>query len=265
MLKRRQIIVRHLRARASLTLAFSLLVAACAAAEAQSDEKPPLHGLNSNTSLGVFPQSQLDKGLLVTPGVHPVSVSAPLAEILNQVPARIEGQDSRRGKYQGWKVTVTNNSDRPLLFDGDAAVSLSLPGAAPAPCVSMEKLAQLSVLPEQSASFKKRLATDVKATAVAAVTIGWAQTIHDQKQGSGVVVAANGGRYGLDEQRREDQLRRFGKRVLWPGDSSSGIIYFAASVAAANAAGATGALPIKISIPVASYYDKADQGVLNLQ
>jgi hypothetical protein len=251
---------------AATTLALSLTVLA-GTCPAQTAEKLPLRGLSGNTSLGVFPQPQLDKGLLVTPGIHPVQESAPLADILNQVPGKIEGQDSARGKYQGWKITVANNSDRPLLFDGDAAVSLSMPGAAPTPCVSMERLAELSVLPEQSPSFKKRLVTDVKATAVAAVTVGWAQTIHDQKQGSGPIVAANGGRYGLDEQRREDQLRRFGKRVLWPGDSTEGVIYFAPPADTGNrrTSTAAGEAPMKISIPVASYYDKADRGVINLQ
>jgi hypothetical protein len=215
----------------------------------------PLRGLTGSTSLGVYPT--LDKGLLVTPGAHPVKVAVPLSQIISchdQVIGKIERLDVPRGKYKGLLISVTNNADRPLLFDGDAAVVSSMPGGA-LPCVSLSTLAQLSVLPEQSDSFKRRFVTDAKATGAAAVTVGWVQTLHDQKRFSGPVVGPNGGRYGLDEQRREDELRRFGKRVLWPGDESSGVIYF-------DSPGAlTGAT---INLPVSSYYDQDDRSTVSL-
>ncbi|MBS1992823.1 MAG: hypothetical protein JSS83_20035 [Cyanobacteria bacterium SZAS LIN-3] len=223
-----------------------------------SPENLPLRGLtqSGNASLRVYPQ--LDKGLLITPGAHPVTVPQPLTQVLSEggrVTAKIESNNNPRGKFQGLLISVQNNSDRPLIFDGDAALGSSVPGSN-IKCISLDQLAELSVLPEQSKSFGKRFTTDLKATASATVTMGWAQTLRDQKQGSEPVVAANGGRYGLDEQRRQDQFRRFGKRVLWPGDSTSGVIYFNfdQTKTPLNA----------IVLPVSSYYDRADQATLTL-
>ena len=209
--------------------------------------------ITGSTSIKVYPQ--LDKGLLVTPGAHPVSVPEPLVSLLGaggRVSAKVESINEPRGKFQGLLISVQNNSDRPLLFDGDAATT-KIAGAITA-CIPLSKLEKLSVLPEQSDSFGKRFVTDLKATTSATVTIGWAQTIRDQKQGSGPVVAANGGRYGLDEQRRQDQYKRFGKRVLWPGDSTAGVIYFDAKKTTIS----------DIDLPVSSYYDSADKATMNL-
>ena len=209
--------------------------------------------ITGSASLKAFPQ--LDKNLLVTPGAHPVSVPEPLVSLLGgggRVIAKIESTNQPRGKFQGILVSVQNNSDRPLLFDGDAA-STKVAGSSTA-CIPLSKLEKLSVLPEQSDSFGKRFVTDLKATTSATVTIGWAQALRDQKQGSGPYVGPNGGRYGLDEQRREDKLRRFGKRVLWPGDSTSGVIYFDQTKTAIN----------DIDLPVSSYYDSADKATMNV-
>ena len=233
----------------------TLIFPFCVRAQAQGDQQNlPLRGLTGATSLGVYPQ--LDKGLLVTPGVHPVKVSVPLSQIVaghDQVTGKIESEDKPRGPYQGLLISVTNNADRPVLFDGDAAVAES--AAGPLACVPLTKLAQLSVLGEQSNSFSKRFVTDLKATTAAAVTVGWAQTLPDQKRFSGPVLGPGGGRYSLDEQRREDQLRRFGKRVLWPGDASTGVIYFDSPKALTGAT---------IDLPVSSYYDQDDRSTVTL-
>jgi hypothetical protein len=220
-----------------------------------ANQKLPLHGLTGTTSLGVYPT--LDKGLLVTPGAHAVAVSVPLSEIIaghNKVTGKIERQDLPRGQYQALLISVKNNADRPLLFDGDAAVADSTAG--PLACVPLAKLEKLSVLPEQSSNFGKKFVTDLAATTSAAVTVGWYQTLRDQKRASGPVVGPDGGRYAEDEQRRTDQLRRFGKRVLWPGDTTSGVIYFDVTKPLAD---------VTIILPIASYYDKNDQSTISLR
>lgn len=214
----------------------------------------PLRGLTGTTSLGVYPQ--LDKGLLVTPGPHPEKISTPLSTIVEggaQLKGKVEGVASPRGKYQGLLIAVENHSDRPVIFDGDAA-SLKV-GGAEVVSVPMSKLAELSVLPEQSKSFARRFGTDLQATTTAALTVGWVPTIRDQKRGSGPIVGDNGGRYGLDEQRRTDQLRRFGKRVLWPGETTSGVLYFDSRAQLSAVA---------VNMPVSSYHDQTDRAVLIL-
>lgn len=217
------------------------------AAQAQPDNQPlPLKGLNS---LGVYPQ--LDKNLLVTPGMRPTTVSEPLSQIIStKVMGQVDATNRSRGKFQGVAVTITNNSDRAVLFDGDGA-QLTDAGVTLS-CISLADLGKLSVLPEQS---NRKFVTDLKATTSAALSIGWVQTIRDQKQGSGPIVAANGGRYGLDEQRRYDELSRFGKRVLWPGEKTSGVIYFNGKAQLDSSI---------LAIPAYSYYNHDDRSTMML-
>lgn len=217
------------------------------AAQAQPDNQLlPLKGLNS---LGVYPQ--LDKNLLVTPGMRPATVSEPLSQVIStKVMGQVDATNRNRGKFQGVAITITNNSDRAVLFDGDGA-QLTDAGVTLS-CISLADLGKLSVLPEQS---NRKFVTDLKATTSAALSIGWVQTIRDQKQGSGPIVAATGGRYGLDEQRRYDELSRFGKRVLWPGEKTSGVIYFNGNMQLDSGT---------LAIPAYSYYNHDDRSTLLL-
>ena len=87
------------------------------AAQAQLDNQ--LLPLKVN-SLGVYPQ--LDKNLLVTPGMRPTTVSEPLSQVISsKVMGQVDATNRSRGKFQGVAITITNNSDRAVLFDGDGA------------------------------------------------------------------------------------------------------------------------------------------------
>ncbi|QQR57443.1 MAG: hypothetical protein IPG59_21085 [Candidatus Melainabacteria bacterium] len=68
---------------------------------------------------------------------------------------------------------------------------------------------------------KKAFVKETNAAVVAGVTIGAYPTIRDLKNQKGPILE----RYGSDEQRRENISERFGKRVLWPGDISQGLVF----------------------------------------
>ncbi len=61
------------------------------------------------------------------------------------------------------------------------------------------------------------------------------------------------GRYGWDEKRREEQSARFTKRVLYPGDTTSGFIYFDSWLEG----------EMTISIPVSDFNNDKDAAMLS--
>lgn len=117
---------------------------------------------------------------------------------------------SREPDLVGIKVQVQNNSNTPLLFDGDKAV-LHVAGQNIPAIASVEK----------KITMKQAFIKETNAAVVAGVTIGAYPTIRDLKNQKGPILK----RYGSDEQRRENLAERFGKRILWPGDISEGVIF----------------------------------------
>lgn len=110
----------------------------------------------------------------------------------------------------GIKVQVQNNTDSTLMFDGDKAV-LHLTGK--------------NIPATQSVEYKKSMGKafiqETNAAVVAGVTIGAYPTVRDMVNQKGPIL----NRYGSDEKRRENVADRFGKRILWPGDISEGIVF----------------------------------------
>jgi len=117
---------------------------------------------------------------------------------------------SREPDLVGIKVQVQNNSNSPLIFDGDKAI-LHAGGQNIKAIASVEK----------KITMKQAFAKETKATVAAGVTIGAYPTIRDLKNQKGPILK----RYGTDEQRRENLAERFGKRILWPGDITEGVVF----------------------------------------
>lgn len=117
---------------------------------------------------------------------------------------------SREPDLIGIKVQVQNNSQSPLLFDGDKAI-LHADGQNIPAINSVEK----------KITMKQAFIRETNAAVVAGVTIGAYPTIRDMKNQKGPILK----RYGTDEQRRENLSERFGKRILWPGDITEGVIF----------------------------------------
>ncbi len=116
----------------------------------------------------------------------------------------------REPNLVGIKIQVQNNSQAPLMFDGEKAVLHAAGQNIPA----------LGTV-EKKISMKQAFVKETNAAVVAGVTIGAYPTIRDLKNQKGPILE----RYGSDEQRRENVSERFGKRILWPGDLSQGVVF----------------------------------------
>ncbi len=174
------------------------------------------------------------------------SESAPLKSIVNEsLEASIEpGEIIERGKH-GLKVTVKNNSDRAVIFNGEKA-SVFVHGNE-YKCENMDEFEDLS---GSQPNFLSELNRDTRSTVAAAVSVGGLQTVSDLLKSRKPTLD----RFGKDEKRREEILEQFGQRILWPGDASTGIIMFPASEPLTNA---------QVAIPVSSFFNAKDQAVLS--
>lgn len=144
------------------------------------------------------------------------------------------------------KIIVRNNTDRPLSFEGDqASITLGTLNLAAAPMVEIEKRIKQPDNPHGYA------ARSLENTVTAAVTVGAVQTVDGQRRLKGPIQQ----RYGWDNIRRIDRQTLFAKRILWPGDSTEGSLYFVGSSYLSGAA---------LKIPVSAFYDKADKHLITV-
>jgi hypothetical protein len=143
-------------------------------------------------------------------------------------------------RLRGIVITVTNETNRSLVVNGEKALAL-LEGKSIS--VAPVSTVQLVVAP------RKKGAKGVEDVTLAAVTIGVAPTIRDYKENAKPVIE----RYGPDELRRRVEASRFGRRIIWPNEKSTGVLYFdtPADLSAAS-----------VQIPVSTLFDKPDAGVL---
>ena len=96
-------------------------------------------------------------------------------------------------KLRGLMITVTNDTSRPLVINGDKAQAIIGTQTYTAACVAV---LQKSILP--SHSFKAGTARTVAQVIPAAVTVGWTPTAEDYIRMKKPVRK----RYGTDEKRR---------------------------------------------------------------
>lgn len=145
---------------------------------------------------------------------------------------------------KGLSITVSNQTNRPLVISADEAVAKL--GDKAYKCSTLVDV-QLTVRPPTT--LKKAAVDLVTEVAPAAASIGAIPTIEDFYKYSKPPLT----RYGKDQERRVVESSRFAKRILWPGEKTQGIIYFDSKAAIENAT---------IEIPVATLFDKKDSGIL---
>lgn len=264
---------RQLR-RAALLLPFALAASLLTGAQAQ--DGLPLRGLEPNQSTSgnatanpasPLPESTAPSVKQAAPSqVSPVSSSAgwfapaaPAAQLpaqpkpLSAIVGRDIDFDIKPGsapskEMRALRVKVHNRSDEPLIFDGDRSslVASSNLASAVAHCISQNELDAVGRPPT---TFKGKFASDLAAVATAAPSVGIVQTLETIKIEHGPIA----GRYEWDEARRTHEESRFGRRLVYPGDSTDGNIYFSADT------------PFEgrlLSIPVKSFYDNSDQAAV---
>lgn len=149
-----------------------------------------------------------------------------------------------RGKH-GLKIQVKNNTDRPIIFNGEEATAKLHQNEYKSMNVD-----QFDELFAESPKFMNKLRRNMSQTAIAAVTVGGAQTAYDAIKSSKPVLKT----YGQDEERRQEDQERFGQRILWPGDSSTGVVLFSAEEPLTDAV---------VSLPVASFFDANDKALVS--
>jgi hypothetical protein len=136
-----------------------------------------------------------------------------MGTITQEVALTIDKQPVQRGEYRGLILHLHNGTNSPLMFDGDRAYievnGKHIAAAADAPI-------------EESTCPAQTIAQQTLFAAETAVTVGLLPTIHDARIGRGPILP----RYGCDQKRRVATAERFGKRILWPGDDTQGIVYF---------------------------------------
>lgn len=145
---------------------------------------------------------------------------------------------------RGLPVTVTNDTNRPLVINADEAVAKV--GDKSYKCTTLTGV-QLTVQPPPTLT--KAAADMVTKVAPAAATVGAIPTAYDFYKYSKPSLT----RYGKDQERRVVESSRFGKRILWPHEKTQGIIYFDSKAPIEKAS---------IEIPVATLFDKKDSGIL---
>jgi hypothetical protein len=225
-------------------LCATLILAAQAQEPGTPDNLPS--DVQNKLKMPLIPSNHIVKDIFLVPSTDPnkSSSEAPLSSIITKAKLSIIGRDVITNGLHGIMISVANDTDRPLIFDGDAAIA-TVSGAkyTAAPIAGLEPPKSPPDDP------KGKLKSDLWATASSAVTVGALQTVLDQKRFDGPIL----GRYEQDEDRRRNEASRFGKRVVWPGDSSQGVVYFNGVTTLQDAA---------LSVPVHVLYNNDEQAVL---
>ncbi|MBX9721025.1 MAG: hypothetical protein K2X81_06510, partial [Candidatus Obscuribacterales bacterium] len=156
-------------------------------------------------------------------------------------PGEISGRSSLLSGNSIVFVQFVNNGKRTLSLNGDAAQILT--GKIP---VAVLQQTQVIAAPP-----KVYVGTDVLSVLASLGTVGSGpvalDVVHKHNSTEGLY-------YGRDKDRRELASRRFGPRVIFPGEISKGLLYLSKAVK----------LPAQVAIPVTSYPDGSSLGSMVL-
>jgi len=149
-------------------------------------------------------------------------------------------------KFMAVSCTVKNATDSPIVVDGNNA-NLKF---ADAKINQSKTLKQLDAIDKPPTSGMPLYVSDLKSTVTAALTIGAVQALEGARDLKKPVLK----RYKWDEERRTNEEERFGKRLLYPGDSTTGNLYFSQSNANTD--------QMELNCPIYSFYNNDDQANL---
>jgi len=210
---------------------------------------PTLHGLNGqnggNVSNAPGADAMMTQDLLLVNPNKSGQAPQPLQSFVGQT-LKISVDHSKIDfrKLAGIKITVINDTTRPLVIDGKEAKAIV--GTKTYQNVSLPVL-QKKVLPRKGLEANAgRFVTDV---VPATVTVGATPTVEDYIRLEKPIRK----RYGSDQRRRSAEITRFGERILWPHQETQGILYFQTSEDLSKA---------KIQIPAHTLFDAPDKAIL---
>ena len=195
----------------------------------------------------------MDRNLImVAPpgGAKQAEKPKPLSAIVGaSLTMKIEQTDIKLNGLTGVKVLVINDTARPLVVDGDSA-EVTANGKSYS-AASLRAVEQCVMKEKGAAALIKDFITR---GIPAAATIGALPTAMDINNMRKPVRE----RYGEDERRRVAEESRFGKRIVWPRQKTTGVLY----VLAPKSTG----LELKgseVKIPVHSLFDSPDKASLD--
>jgi hypothetical protein len=184
--------------------------------------------------------------LLVKPTNRSKQAAEPLKAYINAgLTLQIDQRNISFEHLSGVQITVNNQTGRPLMVDGTKATVTN--GGATLTAIPVTVL-QKAVLPKTG--LEHAMASIGTKIVPAAVTIGVVPAVKDEFKMRKPVLD----RYGSDEQRREVESSRFGRRIIWPGQKTQGILYFQTEESLAGS---------HIQIPAATLFDTQDACVLS--
>jgi hypothetical protein len=183
--------------------------------------------------------------LLVSPQAAGKKPPEPLqAYVGSYLKMQVDRYDVTFDRLQGILITVINETNRPLVVNGNKAEALI--GGKSYVAVPVTTL-QTIVIPAHNAS---QVLEDILTKIMpAAATIGAVPTIKDFNSLKKPVLE----RYGADELRRRVEASRFGRRILWPQEKSSAVLYFDTAVDLNNCS---------VQIPASTLFDQQDKSML---
>lgn len=184
--------------------------------------------------------------LLVKPTDGSKQAAEPLKAYINAgLTMQVDQRNIAFEHLSGVQITVNNQTGRPLMVDGTkATVTTSGATLTAIPVTVLQK----AVLPKTG--LEHAIASIGTNIVPAAVTIGVVPTVKDEIKFRKPVLD----RYGPDEQRREVESSRFGRRIIWPGQKTQGILYFQTEGSLVTS---------HIEIPAATLFDTQDACVLS--
>lgn len=231
------------------SLNFSIAIAADETAKPFEDPNEalkPLEQIKPNPA--VLKKYGLNQqGPLLRPQSEPIQQRAPLSSIIpGNIDASLGSFGVEPNGFRSLKMTITNKTDRPIVLDGNSAVA-TVSGAR-LECASMSKIEPKIPAPDNPSH---KYLKDIRSSITAIATVGAAQTLEDKLNDMQEVRK----HYGFDEARREDLESRFGKRILFPGETTTGTFFIKTRLPLQDAT---------MVIPACSLDDKSDSATLSV-
>jgi len=170
-----------------------------------------------------------------------------LQDQLAKIPVSFTPGESKLANHKAIMCTVTNNTDHAVVVYGEKAVLVTPHADARA-----AGQAEIDTIGQPPTHGMRLIASSVGSVALAATTVGMYQTLKGKRKEHKPVLQ----RYEYDEERRIHEAEAFGQRLLYPGESTTGKLYFAVGESLENA---------WFLCPVAYFHEEANKAVVRVQ
>lgn len=199
-------------------------------------------------NIGAFAAAPLpNENVTIDDGAINADIVPKLQDQLAKIPVSFAPGESKLANHKAIVCTVTNNTDHALVVYGEKAILVTERADAKA-----ASQAEIDTVGQPPTHGMRLIASSVGSVALAATTVGMYQTLKGKRKEHKPVLK----RYEYDEERRINEADAFGQRLLYPGESTTGRLYFAVGESLDSA---------WFLCPVAYFHDEANKAVLRMQ